>query len=68
MGLHKFIEIVRGVPLITLLFVSNILLVFLPPDATLDSVIRVIIMVTAFASAYMAEVIKEASSDTIRTI
>ncbi|MEK9848128.1 MAG: amino acid ABC transporter permease [Rhodospirillaceae bacterium] len=55
----SFIEIVRGVPLITLLFVSNILLpIFLPPDATLDSVIRVIIMVTAFASAYMAEVIR----------
>ena len=54
-----FIEIVRGVPLITLLFVSNILLpIFLPPDATLDSVVRVIIMVTAFASAYMAEVIR----------
>ena len=54
-----FIEAVRGVPLITLLFVSNILLpIFLPPDVTLDSVVRVIIMVTAFASAYMAEVIR----------
>ena len=54
-----FIEAVRGVPLITLLFVSNILLpIFLPPDVTLDSIIRVIIMVTAFASAYMAEVIR----------
>ena len=54
-----FIETVRGVPLITLLFVSNILLpIFLPPDVTLDSIIRVIIMVTAFASAYMAEVIR----------
>ena len=54
-----FIEAVRGVPLITLLFVSNILLpIFLPPDVTLDSIVRVIIMVTAFASAYMAEVIR----------
>ena len=54
-----FIEAIRGVPLITLLFVSNILLpIFLPPDMTLDSIIRVIIMVTAFASAYMAEVIR----------
>jgi general L-amino acid transport system permease protein len=50
---------VRGVPLITLLFVSNIILpIFLPPDVALDSVIRVIVMVTAFASAYMAEVIR----------
>ena len=54
-----FIEVVRGVPLITLLFVSNIILpIFLPPDVALDSVIRVIVMVTAFASAYMAEVIR----------
>ncbi len=54
-----FIEIVRGVPLITLLFVSNIILpIFLPPDVTVDSLIRVIVMVTAFASAYMAEVIR----------
>jgi general L-amino acid transport system permease protein len=54
-----FIEAVRGVPLITLLFVSNIILpIFLPPDFALDAVIRVIIMVTAFASAYMAEVIR----------
>ena len=54
-----FIESIRGVPLITLLFVSNIILpIFLPPDVTLDAVIRVIVMVTAFASAYMAEVIR----------
>jgi len=54
-----FIEAVRGVPLITLLFVSNIILpIFLPPDVTLDAVIRVIVMVTAFAAAYMAEVIR----------
>jgi len=54
-----FIEAVRGVPLITLLFVSNIILpIFLPPDFALDAVIRVIVMVTAFASAYMAEVIR----------
>jgi len=54
-----FIEAVRGVPLITLLFVSNIILpIFLPPNVALDTVVRVIVMVTAFASAYMAEVIR----------
>jgi len=54
-----FIEAVRGVPLITLLFVSNIILpIFLPPDVSFNAVIRVIVMVTAFASAYMAEVIR----------
>ncbi len=54
-----FIEVVRGVPLITLLFVSNIILpIFLPADVALNSVVRVIVMITAFASAYMAEVIR----------
>ena len=54
-----FIEIFRGVPLITLLFVAAILLpMFLPPSFSLDLVVRVIVVVTAFASAYMAEVIR----------
>ncbi len=54
-----FIEFIRGVPLITLLFVASVLLAyFLPPGTTFDLVLRVIIMVTAFASAYMAEVVR----------
>ncbi|MEO0546141.1 MAG: amino acid ABC transporter permease [Pseudomonadota bacterium] len=54
-----FIEFIRGVPLITLLFVASTLLnYFLPPGTTFDIVLRVIIMVTLFASAYMAEVIR----------
>ncbi len=54
-----FIEAVRGVPLITLLFVAIVLLqLFLPPEASLDQLLRVIIMVTLFASAYMAEVVR----------
>ncbi len=54
-----FIEFIRGVPLITLLFVASVLLgFFLPPDVTFDLILRVIIMVTIFASAYMAEVIR----------
>ena len=54
-----FIEIFRGVPLITLLFVAAILLpIFLPENFSLDLVIRVIVVVTAFSSAYMAEVIR----------
>jgi len=55
----SFIEVFRGVPLITLLFVAAILLpIFLPSNFDLDLVIRVIVVVTAFASAYMAEVIR----------
>ena len=54
-----FIEFIRGVPLITLLFVANVLLsYFLPPDTTFDLVLRVIILITMFASAYLAEVIR----------
>ncbi|MEE9375284.1 MAG: ABC transporter permease subunit [Rhizobiaceae bacterium] len=54
-----FIEFIRGVPLITLLFVASTLLnYFLPPGTTFDLILRVIIMVTLFASAYMAEVIR----------
>ncbi|MEM8790630.1 MAG: amino acid ABC transporter permease [Pseudomonadota bacterium] len=54
-----FIECMRGVPLITLLFVASTLLAyFLPPGTTFDLILRVCIMVTFFASAYMAEVIR----------
>lgn len=54
-----FIEFIRGVPLITLLFVASTLLnYFLPPGTTFDIILRVMIMVTLFASAYMAEVIR----------
>ena len=54
-----FIEFIRGVPLITLLFVASTLLnYFLPPGTSFDLILRVLIMVTLFASAYMAEVIR----------
>ncbi|NHF74782.1 amino acid ABC transporter permease [Paracoccus xiamenensis] len=54
-----FIEFIRGVPLITLLFVALVLLkYFLPPGTNFDLILRVIIMVTLFAAAYMAEVIR----------
>ncbi|MDN5567885.1 MAG: amino acid ABC transporter permease, partial [Paracoccus sp. (in: a-proteobacteria)] len=54
-----FIEFIRGVPLITLLFVASLLLnYFLPPGTSFDIILRVIIMVTIFAAAYMAEVIR----------
>ncbi|WP_026757046.1 amino acid ABC transporter permease [Sediminimonas qiaohouensis] len=54
-----FIEFIRGVPLITLLFVANVVLAyFLPPESSLDLILRVIIMITMFASAYIAEVIR----------
>lgn len=54
-----FIEFIRGVPLITLLFIANaVLAYFFPPGSNIDLVLRVIIMITLFASAYMAEVVR----------
>ena len=54
-----FIEFIRGVPLITLLFTASLLLgYFLPSGTNFDIVLRVIILVTFFAAAYLAEVIR----------
>ncbi len=54
-----FIEFIRGVPLIALLLVASFLLnIFLPPGTNFDIILRVIIMVTLFSAAYMAEVIR----------
>ncbi|HEX6118201.1 MAG TPA: amino acid ABC transporter permease [Dongiaceae bacterium] len=54
-----FIEFVRAVPLITVLFMANILLpIFLPPDMNVNVLLRVMVGITAFAAAYMAEVIR----------
>lgn len=54
-----FIEFIRGVPLITLLFVASTLLnIFMPPGTNFDIIMRVIIMATLFSAAYMAEVIR----------
>ena len=54
-----FIEVIRGVPLIVWLFTASLLLnYFLPPGSNFDLMLRVIIMVTLFSSAYIAEVIR----------
>ena len=54
-----FIELMRGVPLITLLFVASTMLnYFLPPGTHFDLLLRVLIMVTLFSAAYIAEVIR----------
>jgi general L-amino acid transport system permease protein len=54
-----FIEFFRGVPLITILFVASTMLsYFLPPGSEFDLLLRVLIMVTLFSAAYMAEVVR----------
>ncbi|MEW9807512.1 amino acid ABC transporter permease [Mesorhizobium marinum] len=54
-----FIEAVRGVPLVTVLFMASFMLpLFVPPGMTFDKFLRALIGVALFASAYMAEVIR----------
>ena len=54
-----FIEFVRGVPLITILFMSSVMLpLFLPEGVNFDKLLRALIGVSLFSAAYMAEVIR----------
>jgi general L-amino acid transport system permease protein len=54
-----FIEFVRGVPLITVLFMANTMLpLFVPQEWTPDRLLRPLIGVSLFAAAYMAEVVR----------
>ena len=54
-----FIEIVRGVPMITVLFMANTMLpLFVPENLAPDRLARPLIGVALFASAYMAEVVR----------
>src|SRR5262249_38603537 len=54
-----FIEFWRGVPLITVLFFATYMLpLFLPNSWTIDALLRAIVGVALFASAYMAEVVR----------
>ncbi|HXQ83408.1 MAG TPA: amino acid ABC transporter permease [Xanthobacteraceae bacterium] len=54
-----FIEFVRGVPLITLLFMASVMLpLFVPERFAPDKLVRALIGVALFASAYMAEVVR----------
>jgi general L-amino acid transport system permease protein len=54
-----FIEIVRGVPLVTVLFMASVMLpLFMPPGTTFDRLLRALVGVALFASAYMAEVVR----------
>jgi general L-amino acid transport system permease protein len=54
-----FIEVIRGVPLITVLFMASVMMpLFLPQGWTFDKFLRALIGVSIFASAYMAEVIR----------
>ncbi len=54
-----YIELVRGVPLVTVLFMSSVMLpLFLPPDVTVDKLLRALVGVALFSAAYLAEVVR----------
>ncbi|PLP58591.1 amino acid ABC transporter permease [Mesorhizobium loti] len=54
-----FIETIRGIPLITVLFMASVMLpLFLPAGVTFDKFLRALIGVSLFAAAYMAEVVR----------
>jgi len=54
-----FIEFWRGIPLITVLFAASVLIpLFLPSGANVDKLLRAVIGIILFSSAYMAEVVR----------
>jgi general L-amino acid transport system permease protein len=54
-----YIELVRGVPLISLLFMASVMLpLFLPEGLTIDKLLRAQIALILFAAAYLAEVVR----------
>jgi general L-amino acid transport system permease protein len=54
-----FIELIRAVPLISVLFVASIMLpLFMPQGTTIDKFLRALVGVALFSAAYMAEVVR----------
>ncbi|WP_313620506.1 amino acid ABC transporter permease [Achromobacter sp.] len=54
-----YIELIRGVPLISLLFMSSVMLpLFLPEGFTIDKLLRAQIAIIMFAAAYIAETVR----------
>ncbi len=54
-----YIELIRGVPLISLLFMSSVMLpLFLPEGLTIDKLLRALIAIVLFAAAYVAETVR----------
>ena len=54
-----YIELIRGVPLISLLFMASVMLpLFLPAGVTIDKLLRALVAMILFAAAYLAEVVR----------
>lgn len=55
----SFIELVRGVPLISLLFLATVMLpLFMPEGVTIDKLLRAQVAIILFAAAYIAEIVR----------
>lgn len=55
----SFIEIVRGVPLISILFMATVMLpLFMPDGVTIDKLVRAQVAIILFAAAYIAEIVR----------
>jgi general L-amino acid transport system permease protein len=50
-----YIEVVRGVPLVTILFMAQIMVPIFLPDFRIDKILRAMLGITLFSAAYMAE-------------
>jgi general L-amino acid transport system permease protein len=54
-----FVELIRGVPLISVLFMASFMFpLFMPPGTQIDVLLRVLVGITLFAAAYMAEIVR----------
>ena len=54
-----YIELIRGVPLISVLFMASVMLpLFLPAGVTIDKMVRAQLAIVMFAAAYLAEVVR----------
>jgi general L-amino acid transport system permease protein len=54
-----YVELIRGVPLVSLLFMASVMLpLFLPEGISIDKLLRAQIAITLFAGAYIAEVVR----------
>ncbi|MGZ9720002.1 amino acid ABC transporter permease [Rhizobium miluonense] len=60
----SFIEIVRGVPLISILFMATVMLpLFMPEGVTIDKLVRAQVAIIIFAAAYIAEIVRGGLQD-----
>jgi general L-amino acid transport system permease protein len=54
-----YVELIRGVPLISVLFMASFMFpLFMPQGFTIDVLVRVLVGITLFAAAYLAEIVR----------